>query len=398
MAIPARRQRAGLLRQRRRRQEQHQRLRHQGEPAAGGDLHQRLKTSRQPGPVAGLQHRRRPDLHQVPGNPCWTSAPREFRDPKVFWYAPANEWRMVVVKATEHKVSIYSSPNLKNWTHLSDFGPAGAVGGVWECPDLFPLAVDGNPRNVKWVMVVNLNPGGIAGGSGGQYFVGDFDGTTFTSDDPATYTPPTGTVLQDFESTSFAPWTTTGTAFGDGPTAGNAPGQGGVSGYLGDQLANSFHGGDASTGTLTSPDFTITKDYLNFLVGGGNHPHVPGTVLNGTPPTGTGVRRLRGQPPGAPAGPPPATSPTPAPSPAPSATSSRSAATSAASWSTPSSTTTRPPARSPHRPSPSTATTSTCWSAAATTRTPPPAPTPPRSTCSSTARWSPPPPGRTTRP
>jgi fructan beta-fructosidase len=210
----------------------------------------------------------------------------EFRDPKVFWYAPAKAWRMVVVKSTEHKVSIYSSPNLKNWTHLSDFGPAGAVGGVWECPDLFRLAINGNPRNVKWVMVVNLNPGGIAGGSGGQYFVGDFDGTTFTSNDPATYTPPTGTVMQDFESTGFAPWTTTGNAFGDGPTAGNAPGQGGVSGYLGGKLANSFHGGDAGTGVLTSPDFTITKSYLNFLVGGGAHPHVAGTVLNGTPPTG----------------------------------------------------------------------------------------------------------------
>ena len=91
---------------------------------------------------------------------------------------------MVVVKAVERKVAIYRSANLKEWSHLSDFGPAGAVGGVWECPDLFPLAVDGNPRNVKWVMVVNLNPGSIAGGSGGQYFVGDFDGTTFTSDDP----------------------------------------------------------------------------------------------------------------------------------------------------------------------------------------------------------------------
>ena len=210
----------------------------------------------------------------------------EFRDPKVFWYAPAKAWRMVVVKATDHQVSIYSSPDLKNWTHLSDFGPAGAVGGVWECPDLFPLAINGNPRNVKWVMVVNLNPGGIAGGSGGQYFVGDFDGTTFTSDDPPTYTPPTGTVLQDFESTTFAPWTTTGDAFGDGPTAGNGPGQGGVGGYLGDKLANSFNGSDAATGVLTSPDFTITKKYLNFLVGGGTHPHVAGTVLNGTPPTG----------------------------------------------------------------------------------------------------------------
>ena len=127
---------------------------------------------------------------------------------------------MVVVRAVERKADIYGSPNLKDWTHLSEFGPAGAVGGVWECPDLFPLAVDGDPANVKWVLVINLNPGSIAGGSGGQYFVGDFDGTTFTSDDPPTYTPPTGTVLQDFEDASFAPWTTTGTAFGDGPAAG----------------------------------------------------------------------------------------------------------------------------------------------------------------------------------
>jgi fructan beta-fructosidase len=220
------------------------------------------------------------------GNPVLDIGSGEFRDPKVFWYAPARQWRMVVVKATEHKVSIYGSPNLKDWTHLSDFGPAGAVGGVWECPDLFPMAVNGNPRHIKWVMVVNLNPGGIAGGSGGQYFVGTFDGTTFTSDDPPTYTPPSGTVLEDFESATFAPWTTTGTAFGDGPTAGNAPGQAGVGGYLGDRLANSFHGGDASTGVLTSPEFTISRDYLNFLVAGGNHPHVPGTVLNSSPPPG----------------------------------------------------------------------------------------------------------------
>ena len=259
----------------------------------------------------------------------------EFRDPKVFWYAPANAWRMVVVEATEHKVSIYSSPNLKHWTHLSDFGPTGAVGGVWECPDLFPLAVNGDPRHIKWVMVVNLNPGGIAGGSGGQYFVGDFDGTTFTSNDPPTYTPPTGTVLADFESAGFAPWTTTGTAFGAGPTAGNAPGQGGVNGYLGTKLANSFNPADGATGVLTSPDFTISSNYLNFLVGGGTHPHVDGTVLDGPPRPDRSSPTSRAAP-GVTVGAPPATSPTPAPSPAASATRTLSVATWAASWSTPS--------------------------------------------------------------
>ena len=221
------------------------------------------------------------------GNPVLDIGSGEFRDPKVFWYAPAKQWRMVVVRALEHKVDIYGSPNLKTWTQLSEFGPAGATGGAWECPDLFPLAVDGNPRHIKWVMVVNLNPGGIAGGSGGQYFVGDFDGTTFTSDDPPSYTPPTGTVLEDFENPTFGSWTTSGDAFGDAPTAGNAPGQGGVAGYLGDQLANSFHGGDGARGTLTSPDFAINQDYLNFLVGGGNHPRVDGTTLDPSLPSGT---------------------------------------------------------------------------------------------------------------
>ncbi|HYI56855.1 MAG TPA: GH32 C-terminal domain-containing protein, partial [Microlunatus sp.] len=221
------------------------------------------------------------------GNPVLDIGSGEFRDPKVFWYAPAKEWRMVVVKAVERKVAIYRSPNLKQWTHLSDFGPAGAVGGVWECPDLFPLAVDGNPRNVKWVMVVNLNPGSIAGGSGGQYFVGDFDGTTFTSDNPATYTPPAGTVLQDFEAPTFGPWTSTGTAFGTGPAAGAIDGQQAVTGYEGQQLANSFHNGDGTVGTLTSPDFTVNQAYLNFLIGGGNHPNVPGTQLSTEPPEGT---------------------------------------------------------------------------------------------------------------
>ena len=194
---------------------------------------------------------------------------------------------MVVVKAVERKVAIYRSANLKQWSHLSDFGPAGAVGGVWECPDLFPLAVDGNPRNVKWVMVVNLNPGSIAGGSGGQYFVGDFDGTTFTSDDP----PPTRRPPAPSSRTSRIPPSVPGPPPEPpselGRTTGGIDGQMAVSGYEGQQLANSFHNGDGTVGTLTSPEFTVNQSYLNFLVGGGNHPNVPGTQLNSEPPEGT---------------------------------------------------------------------------------------------------------------
>ena len=157
------------------------------------------------------------------GNPVLDDPDREFRDPKVFWYEPADEWRMVVVKAVQRKVAIYRSDDLKEWEHLSDFGPANAVGGVWECPDLFPLPVDGKRKRQKWVMIVSLNPGAIAGGSGTQYFVGDFDGTTFTADNVQDYAPPAGEVYEDFEGADYGDWTTTGTAFGDGPAIRHAP-------------------------------------------------------------------------------------------------------------------------------------------------------------------------------
>jgi fructan beta-fructosidase len=116
------------------------------------------------------------------GNPVLDIGSSEFRDPKVLWHDPTHQWVMVAVLATEHRVRLWGSPDLKRWTRVSDFGPAGAVGGVWECPDLFALPVDGDPANTRWVLIVNINPGGVAGGSAGQYFVGRFDGTTFTPD------------------------------------------------------------------------------------------------------------------------------------------------------------------------------------------------------------------------
>ena len=115
-------------------------------------------------------------------NPVIDIGSTDFRDPKVFWYAPGRKWVMVVSLAAEHRMRFYSSTDLKRWTQMSEFGPSGAVGGAWECPDLFELPVDGNPRNTRWVLIVNINPGGIAGGSGTQYFIGRFDGTRFTPD------------------------------------------------------------------------------------------------------------------------------------------------------------------------------------------------------------------------
>ncbi|WP_176697085.1 glycoside hydrolase family 32 protein [Microbacterium sp. 3J1] len=120
------------------------------------------------------------------GNPVLDRTSTEFRDPKVFRYCGdgAEYWVMVAVEATERRVLLYRSDDLRSWSYLSDYGPAGAVGGVWECPDLFPLAMDGDPSSIRWVMIVSINPGGLRGGSGTQYIVGDFDGVRFTPDTP----------------------------------------------------------------------------------------------------------------------------------------------------------------------------------------------------------------------
>src|SRR3954453_16546611 len=132
---------------------------------------------------------------------------------------------MVVALSDQHKISIYTSKNLKTWTHRSDFGPAAAVGGVWETPNMFPLPVNGNPRHTKWVLVVGINPGSYAGGSGDQYFVGSFDGKKFTSDDTGSYTPPAGTPYAGFDAGPFSPFAATGTAFGAAPATAPLPGQ-----------------------------------------------------------------------------------------------------------------------------------------------------------------------------
>ncbi|MGH9447583.1 MAG: glycoside hydrolase family 32 protein, partial [Terriglobia bacterium] len=123
---------------------------------------------------------------QYRGNPVIDLHLANFRDPKVFWYKAGHEWVMVTVLATQHKVRFFASTDLKHWTTLSDFGPAGAVGGVWECPDLIELPVEGEPGQRRWVLSVNLNPGGVAGGSGDQYFVGHFDGKRFIDENPST--------------------------------------------------------------------------------------------------------------------------------------------------------------------------------------------------------------------
>ena len=108
----------------------------------------------------------------------------DFRDPKVFWDHQTRQWKVVLAAGQE--VQFYSSPNLKDWTYDSSFGLAyGNHNGVWECPDLIRLPFEGKD---KWVLLLNINPGGPFGGSATQYFVGSYDGKTFKCDDLPTVT------------------------------------------------------------------------------------------------------------------------------------------------------------------------------------------------------------------
>ncbi len=211
------------------------------------------------------------------GNPVVSNPGiRDFRDPKVIWDETSEQWVMVFA-AYDH-VKFYGSPNLIDWTHLSDFGQEwGTHGGVWECPEIFPMTVEGTDQE-KWVLLSSINPGSPNGGSGTQYFVGHFDGRTFTLDpgfEPSlgkvpAYVPP-GDVFADFEQ-GYGDWLSEGEAFGDAPAKGTLPNQNPVTDFTGDYLVNSFYGGDATKGTLTSPQFEIAKGFINFQVAGGNHP------------------------------------------------------------------------------------------------------------------------------
>lgn len=109
----------------------------------------------------------------------------DFRDPKVFRYDEGDgpgHWVMVLAAGQE--VALYRSDDLLHWEPSSRFGLRhGAHGGLWETPDLFELEVEETGER-RWVLVVSVQEGGPAGGSGTQYFVGDFDGKAFAGDDP----------------------------------------------------------------------------------------------------------------------------------------------------------------------------------------------------------------------
>ena len=120
---------------------------------------------------------------QYEGNPVIrnTELP-DFRDPKVFWHEESGKWIMCLALGWSCEIEFWGSENLKDWSKLSSFTSSSVRfnKGQWECPDLIRLPYK---EGEKWVLLVSTNPGGPVGGSGTAYFVGDFDGTTFTAMD-----------------------------------------------------------------------------------------------------------------------------------------------------------------------------------------------------------------------
>jgi fructan beta-fructosidase len=184
------------------------------------------------------------------------------RDPKLFWYEPDKKWVMVMPWCEIQEIRFFSSKNLVDWEYMGKFGPWGAIGGQWECVDFFPLMVDGNTSNVKWVLEIGLQP------RNGQYFIGDFDGKRFKMDqayiDYLSYDRfhPLGIMLFDFER-GIDDWKMEGEAFIDCPTVAE-----GTNGKYGSRCIKAGRG----SGKITSPEFPITKNYIDFMVGGGYDP------------------------------------------------------------------------------------------------------------------------------
>lgn len=112
------------------------------------------------------------------GNPVLDLHMTDFRDPSVFWNEARQKWIMTVALSREHKVVFYSSSNLKHWEQESAFGPEGSTGGVWECPNLLSVP-SASGKDAIWLLNIGLNRGAPAGGSGTQYFFGNFDGKEF---------------------------------------------------------------------------------------------------------------------------------------------------------------------------------------------------------------------------
>ncbi len=241
------------------------------------------------------------DFTRFAGNPVIATDDHVFRDPDVFWHEPTQRWILSVARSEARTIRFYTSPDLKTWTHASDFGPAGARHEIWEVPGLAEIPIRGMGNQRKWLLHVG------AGTNKVQYWVGDFDGTAFTMDESTRAwledgTGIDGVLFADFESANWqgTGWTATGSAFGGEPAPRwwNQPAQG----HLGQRMTSSYVDGDWHVNsTLTSPEFVVSTNCINFLIGGGNHPGetcvdliVGGSVVRSTTGDDSDVMRWAG--------------------------------------------------------------------------------------------------------
>ena len=112
------------------------------------------------------------------GNPVLDLNNQKFGDPKVFWHPETAKWIMVnILGEKQGRVVFYNSSDLKTWNFMSEFNDDEKVPGKWECPDLFPIPVDNDPGNVKWILKINSTTGPVS-----KYFIGFFNGNTFLID------------------------------------------------------------------------------------------------------------------------------------------------------------------------------------------------------------------------
>lgn len=94
----------------------------------------------------------------------------DFRDPKVVRDDVNNRWIMVV-SGGDH-IRFFTSTNLIDWKLTDNFGYGDYIrGGVWECPDLFELQIEGTNEK-KWVLMVSTGANPKTQGSDAEYFVG----------------------------------------------------------------------------------------------------------------------------------------------------------------------------------------------------------------------------------
>ncbi|MFD2616025.1 glycoside hydrolase family 32 protein [Terrilactibacillus laevilacticus] len=101
---------------------------------------------------------------------------KDFRDPKIIWDAQESKW--VLLMAEGSKIGFYESRNLKDWRYTGAFTTQNI--GIVECPDLYQMKT--NDGTYKWILGVSANGKSIGKPNTYAYWIGDFTGSGFNTD------------------------------------------------------------------------------------------------------------------------------------------------------------------------------------------------------------------------